>query len=257
MAPVRAASRSASGRWSGCECVTSTTPTVAPASRLSIAARWRSSSGPGSITTTTGPASTIQVLVPGPVYGPGFGATTRRTAATTASGGRAGRCRRRRRGSRRASRRGACRRSAGSAARPSRARRAAAAGPRRVDAAPSTTTPIGSAVDGQTRPAQPVLGARERLDQRGLRAEHRRLGGQRAGGAGQGEVQHRAEHDSACAVLRLRPRRLPARPRAGRPPAPARTRSRAARAGRTPPAAPTPAARATAERSLWPSRPSR
>src|SRR5438270_11803078 len=44
--------------------------------------RWASSSGPGSITATTGPASTIQVLVPGPVYGPGLGATTRLTRVT-------------------------------------------------------------------------------------------------------------------------------------------------------------------------------
>src|SRR5438067_10715261 len=85
-----AANRSASGRWSGCECVTRTTPTVLPASRWFSTARCESSSGPGSMTATTGPASTIHVFVPGPVYGPGLGATTRVTAATFWSAGAIG-----------------------------------------------------------------------------------------------------------------------------------------------------------------------
>src|SRR5579872_6687066 len=80
-----AARRSASGRWSGCECVTRTTPNGLPASRLPIASRCASSSGPGSITATAVPASTSQVFVPGPVYGPGFGATMRVTCATSPS----------------------------------------------------------------------------------------------------------------------------------------------------------------------------
>src|SRR4029077_2710653 len=72
-------------RWSACECVTRTTPTVRPAICLFRAARCASSSGPGSMTATTGPASRIQVFVPGPVYGPGFGATTRATRTANRS----------------------------------------------------------------------------------------------------------------------------------------------------------------------------
>src|SRR2546430_2361920 len=39
-----------------------------------MAARWTSSSGPGSITTVTRPSPRSQVVVPGPVNGPGVGA---------------------------------------------------------------------------------------------------------------------------------------------------------------------------------------
>src|SRR5207237_8190757 len=72
--------------------VTNTTATVAPPSARLIAARCSSSSGPGPMTTITGPASSSQVLVPGPVEGPGLGATTRRTEATNAGHGPGGRC---------------------------------------------------------------------------------------------------------------------------------------------------------------------
>src|ERR1700682_4463527 len=49
-----------------------------------MAARRLSSFGPGSKTTETGPAATIQVFVPGPVYGPGLGAMTRVTRGIAA-----------------------------------------------------------------------------------------------------------------------------------------------------------------------------
>src|SRR5438105_14083836 len=53
-------------------------------------ARWPSSSGPGSITTLTGSSPTTQVLVPGPVNGPGLGARTRWTVAIAGQGTRDG-----------------------------------------------------------------------------------------------------------------------------------------------------------------------
>src|SRR2546430_14607491 len=80
------------------------------------------------MTTTTGPAPTIHVFVPGPVYGPGFGATTRRTSVNE-GGARAGRCRRRRDGGRAATRHAAYLRSSGRADHQAPARPAASAPP--------------------------------------------------------------------------------------------------------------------------------
>src|SRR5207248_11624353 len=97
------------------------------------------------MTTTTGPAPTIHVLVPGPAYGPGFGATTRRTSVNE-GGARAGRCRRRRDGGRPATRQAEYRRSSGRAVYQAPARQAASAG-----RAPTTGT---STTHPTPRPAQ-------------------------------------------------------------------------------------------------------
>src|SRR5438067_3396153 len=199
-----AANRSASGRWSGCECVTRTTPTVLPASRWFRAVRCESSSGPGSMTATTGPASTIQVFVPGPVYGPGLGATTRVTAGTLRSAG--------------AIRREVDVRSVGPAGvqpavelgvddQPDQ--RFAKLGHRQgLPLAGGGHLHLPPAAHGLGRNAervahQPVPEPGEGLDHQRLRAEHRRVGRKVVGRGRHGEVEDRAEHDAPRAVLRL------------------------------------------------------
>src|SRR3954453_9289495 len=78
-APVALASRAVPGAWSGCVWVSSTQRTRSFIDAPMMASMWRLSSGPGSITATSS-MPTRYVLVPGPVNGPGLGATMRRTS---------------------------------------------------------------------------------------------------------------------------------------------------------------------------------
>src|SRR6266550_4621381 len=204
-----AANRSASGRWSGCECVTRTTPTVLPASRLLRAARCRSSSGSGSITATTGPASTIHVLVPGPVYGPGLGATTLETRATDPC--RASRSTRAVGGQVQVGPVGAARVEPAvqlgvddqAHERLSQLRdreRLALAHAGQADFPPGTK---GLSCHVERVSQQPVPRAAQGLDEERLNAEDRRVGRHVAGSCRKREVQDRAQDDAASAVLRL------------------------------------------------------
>src|SRR6476660_4394326 len=84
-APVCSTSRLVPGEWSGCVWVNKTQRTRSRIDAPTMASMWPASSGPGSMTATSS-MPTRYVLVPGPVNGPGFGATIRRTRGESALG---------------------------------------------------------------------------------------------------------------------------------------------------------------------------
>src|SRR5262249_21405690 len=84
-APVALTRRSVPGAWSGWVCVRSTQRTRSRIDAPTMASMCFFVSGPGSITATSS-MPTRYVFVPGPVNGPGLGATIRRTSGDSALG---------------------------------------------------------------------------------------------------------------------------------------------------------------------------